>query len=232
MHKTEGDFFRTMKKIDKKLTVGYNQFMSYLSTNQISSSDSLEALCARAQEGDRTAEEVLAERCSHLVKSCARPFFLAGADSEDLIQEGMLGLLKAIRSYDASHGVPFEAYARVCIRSRIYSAVRSAAADKHNPLNHSESISQKPLIDDTRELSASLSGSDPAVLVIHVEEQEERLRLLESRLSSFEKKVLALFLEGLSYPDMAQQLRRPLKSVDNAIQRIRRKAAAFERDAD
>ena len=70
------------------------------------------------------------------------------------------------------------------------------------------------------------------MLVIHVEEQEERLRLLESRLSSFEKKVLALFLEGLSYPDMAQQLRRPLKSVDNAIQRIRRKAAAFERDAD
>lgn len=232
MHKNRGDPVGTMKKIDKNLTVRYNKLMSYLSTNQNPPSDSLEALCARAQEGDRTAEDVLAERCSHLVKSCARPFFLAGADSEDLIQEGMLGLIKAIRSYDALHGVPFEAYARVCIMSRIYSAVRSAAADKHKPLNHSESISQKPLIDDSREFPASLSGSDPAMLVIHMEEQQERLHQLESRLSSFEKKVLALFLEGLSYPDMAQQLNRPVKSVDNAIQRIRRKAAAFERDVD
>ena len=227
MHKNKENFLKTMKKIDKKLTVSYNKPMSYLSMNQTETSETSEELCARAQEGDRAAEEILAERCSQLVKSCARPFFLAGADSEDLIQEGMFGLLKAIRSYDASHDVPFEAYARVCIMSRIYSAVRSASADKHKPLNNSESISQKPLIDDSREFSASLSGSDPAMLLIHMEEQQERLHLLERCLSSFEKKVLALFLEGRSYSDMAEELQKPMKSVDNAIQRIRRKAAAF-----
>ncbi|MDO5548159.1 MAG: sigma-70 family RNA polymerase sigma factor [Eubacteriales bacterium] len=200
--------------------------------DQSQSLRSEEELCAKAQAGDRAAEEVLAVRCSHLVKSCARPYFLIGADSEDLIQEGMLGLLKAIRSFDAVRGVPFEAYARTCITSRIYSAVRSAAADKHKPLNNSESISQKSLIDDSHELSASLSVSDPALLVIHIEEQQERLQHLEDQLSPFEKRVLQLFLAGLSYQDMAEQLGKPVKSVDNAVQRIRRKAAAFQGETD
>jgi RNA polymerase sporulation-specific sigma factor len=208
--------------------------MSYSYLNQFPSNQSEETLCAKAQGGDRAAEEILAVRCFHLVKSCARPYFLIGADSEDLIQEGMLGLLKAIRSFDVTHGVPFEAYARTCITSRIYSAVRSAAADKHKPLNTSESISQKPLVDDSHGLSAPLSVSDPALLLISNEEQQERLQQLKEQLSSFEKKVLTLFLDGLSYPDMAEQLGKPVKSVDNAVQRIRRKAkaAAFQSDTN
>ncbi|MGN1015206.1 MAG: sigma-70 family RNA polymerase sigma factor [Butyricicoccus sp.] len=175
----------------------------------------------RAQEGERTAEEILAVRYSSLVKSCARPYFLAGGDSEDLIQEGMLGLLTAIRSFDPQRGTAFGAYARTCVQNRIVSAVRAAAAGKHQPLNHSESLSEKPFTDD----SSDLSVSDPAVLVIGKEEQRERMQRLSQQLSTFENAVLDLYLEGCSYQDMAEQLHRPVKSVDNAIQRIRRKAA-------
>lgn len=200
--------------------------MSRLNANLNHCPATAEELCRRAQEGDRTAEEILAERSSNLVKSCARPYFLAGGDSEDLIQEGMFGLLSAIRSFDSARGVPFEAFARVCILNRIQSAIRIASSDRHQPLNQSESISEKPLVDESPDLAAPLSPlSDPAILVISMEEQRETLEQLSRRLSRFENEVLELFLDGLSYQDMAQQLGKPVKSVDNAIQRIRRKAA-------
>lgn len=187
--------------------------------------DADESLCRLAQQGDRTAEEQLVVRYFGLVKACARPYFLAGGDGEDLIQEGMLGLLKAVRAYEAERGVPFEAFARMCVTRRVYSAVSAAAADKHEPLNRSEDLAKTPLFDEHSK--AVHSAADPVNLVIDREEHRERQEKLKDSLSAFEARVLALYLEGSSYEEMASEMGKSVKSVDNAIQRIRRKAAAL-----
>ena len=188
-----------------------------------------EALCRQAQQGDGRAAEELVKRYTRLVKTCARPYFLAGADEEDLLQEGMLGLMRAIREFDAARGAPFGAFARLCVTRRIYSAVRAAASPRHDPLNHSMSI-DRPLFEDLAQARNRVAApmSDPESLVIGNEEREEQLRQLRTLLSEFEAKVLALFLDGLSYQEMAEALHRPVKSVDNAIQRIKRKSAAIK----
>lgn len=184
-----------------------------------------EQLCAMAQQGNRAAEEGLAVRYFSVVKACSRPHFLAGGDCEDLIQEGMLGLLKAVRAYEPERNVPFEAFARMCITRRVYSAVSAASAVKHEPLNHSENIAKTPLFDENSK--AVHAVSDPVNVVIDMEEYRERQQRLQASLSAFESRVLALYLDGCSYEEMAAEVGKPVKSVDNAIQRIRRKAAAL-----
>lgn len=178
-----------------------------------------------AKGGDGIAVDELVHRYSKMVKTCARPYFLAGADSEDLIQEGMLGFLRALSTFDESRGIPFEAYARTCVSRRIFSAVRAAASHKHEPLNSSLTL-EKPLFEDDAESRQRISGSDPEALVIGMEEQKERLDSLRNLLSVFEAQVLSLYLDGCSYDEIAARLRRPLKSVDNALQRIKRKSAS------
>lgn len=187
-----------------------------------------EQLCAMAQSGNRTAEEALVARYFSVVKACSRPYFLAGGDGEDLIQEGMLGLLKAVRAYAHDRNVPFEAFARMCIARRIYSAINAASAAKHEPLNHSESMAQNPLLE--RQAKVMHTASDPVNVVIDMEQYREKQEKLQELLSAFESRVLALYLEGCSYEEMAIEVGKPVKSVDNAIQRIRRKAAALFRD--
>lgn len=199
--------------------------MMYCNEKNDMESCSDEQLCLLAQQGDRNAEEVLVARYFGVVKSCSRPYFLAGGDVEDLIQEGMLGLLNAVRAYNSDRGVPFEAFARMCITRRIYSAVKSASAAKHEPLNHSESIAKTPLFDDNSDTAHA--ATDPAWLVIGREEHREIQQRLMSLLSAFEARVLALYLNGCSYEEMAAEVGKPVKSVDNAIQRIRRKAATL-----
>ena len=185
-----------------------------------------EKLCRLARQGDGPAMENLIRRYTRLVKTCARPFFLAGADAEDVIQEGMLGLMKAIREFDSTKGVPFSVFARLCIQRKIYSATRSASALKHRPLNQSMSL-DRPLFEDLAESHTRVTApiGDPESLVIGNEEREERTRQLYSLLSEFETNVLTLFLDGLSYEEMAETLGKPVKSVENAIQRIKRKSA-------
>ena len=112
-----------------------------------------ETLCRLAQQSNGSAAEDLVKRYTRLVKTCARPFFLAGADAEDVIQEGMLGLMKAIREFDSTKGVPFNVFARLCIQRKIYSATRSASALKHRPLNQSMSL-DRPLFEDLSEMQA------------------------------------------------------------------------------
>lgn len=184
-----------------------------------------EQLCAMAQNGNRAAEEVLVVRYFSVVKACSRPYFLAGGDGEDLIQEGMLGLLKAVRAYAPERNVPFEAFARMCITRRIYSAVSAASAAKHEPLNHSENMAENPLFE--QHAKAMHTASDPVNVVINREEDRERQQKLQALLSPFESRVLALYLDGCSYEEMATEVEKSIKSVDNAIQRIRRKAAAL-----
>lgn len=180
----------------------------------------------RAVNGDRAAEESLAARYMQLVRACARPLFLAGGDSEDLSQEGMFGLLSAIREFDPSQGVSFRSFAEHCIRMRLYSAVKTASRLKHLPLNDSMPLEQ--LSDDpSSQLSAApeLFRRSPEDLVLARESKEELKELFNQRLSPLEKRVLDLFLDGLSYRDIAQVLHKDEKSVDNAVQRIRRKLA-------
>ena len=174
-----------------------------------------EDLCALVADGQRDAEEELVKRYLRPVRVCARPYFLAGGDSEDLIQEAMFGLLKAIREFDPSHDVQFKTFAEVCIRNRIRSAVTNAARSKHAPLNDSVPI-ESPMLG---------SEASPEELYISREEETERLARLGQQLSPLERKVLNLFLLGLSYQEISEQVGRPIKSVDNAIQRIRRKVA-------
>ena len=174
-----------------------------------------EVLCGNACAGDRASEEALVMRYQQLTRACARPYFLAGGDSEDLIQEAMFGLLKAIREFDPGRNVSFHTFAEVCVRNRIRSAVAAAARGKHTPLNHSVPFVRSMLGND----------SNPEELVITREEGEERLNFINRQLSPLEQRILALYLQGLSYRDIAYQVGRPEKAVDNAVQRIRRKVA-------
>ena len=182
-----------------------------------------EELCQQISNGCREAEDELVLRYGQLVRACARPLFLAGGDSEDLIQEGMLGLLTAIRGFDLRRDTAFRTYAEICIRSRLITAVRAAQGGKHSPLNHSISF-EPPLFDGTNAHLFS-SAQSPEDVIIGREELKERLDALKGQLSELEGNILPLYLNGLSCGEIARQVGRPPKSVDNAIQRIRRKVA-------
>lgn len=183
-----------------------------------------ETLAVRAAGGDTQAEEMLLQRHTRLVKVCARPYFLVGGDGEDLLQEGMLGLLVACRTFQKATGAAFVTYAQTCIRNRILTAVKAAARRKHTPLN--QAVSLETL--ESKQTSAAtgrLRALEEQILA-----QEGVNALLERfshALSAFENQVLRLFLDGLRYQEMAERLGKPVKSVDNAVQRIRRKLEAF-----
>lgn len=179
-----------------------------------------------ARQGNATAEEELAARYGKLVRICARPYFLVGGDSEDLIQEGMLGLLSAIRRYEPTGGTSFKTYAEQCIRNRLISAVESASRFKHAPLNNGVSFedvmgnvcSGQDSYDDTFSRQTEES--------VLAREWEKELFTEQSKLlSKLEREVLGMYLDGMSYKEIADQLNKPVKSVDNAVQRIRKKIA-------
>ena len=179
-----------------------------------------------AAAGDRVAEEELVKRYMQLVRACSRPLFLAGGDSEDLIQEGMFGLLSAIREFDPDNGTSFRTFAEHCIKMRLYSAIKSASRMKHFPLNDGMSLEQL-----SEESNSQLSACNesfhrmPEDLILARESKEELYNALSNCLSKLESKVLDLFLDGLSYQDIASRLGKDTKSVDNAVQRIRHKLA-------
>ena len=179
-----------------------------------------EALCAKAREGSLEAEEELVLRYQRQVRMCARPYFLAGGDSEDLIQEAMFGLIKAIREFDPGRDIQFRTFADVCIRNRIRSAIVSASRGKHMPLN--DSVPYDSVVAE--------SDCSPEELFISREEEAERMTQINERLSCLEQQVLTLFLQGLSYQEISCRVGRSVKSVDNAVQRIRRKVAPYYGD--
>jgi RNA polymerase sporulation-specific sigma factor len=186
------------------------------------------ALLLLASRGDREAEEQLAVRYSRLVRICARPFFLAGGDSEDLTQEGMFGLLRAIREYDPGTGVPFHSFAETCIRNRLLSAIKSASRRKHMPLNSGVSLEEILSEEASPALPPEIAfRRDPEEMVLARESADELFHTFDRYLSKYEREVLSLYLEGSSYRDMAQATGRSEKSVDNAVQRIRRKLARY-----
>lgn len=191
-----------------------------------------ETLQCLAVNGDALAEEKLVKRYTWLVKACARPFFLAGGDSEDLIQEGMLGLLSAVRHYSQEKG-SFRNFAEVCIRNRFYTAIKTANGNKHTPLNDCMSF-ESPLFDEnqTQVIRVQAAQRDPEEMVIARERADAVISACTGNLSRMEAMVLGLYLKGLSYREIAEAVNRSPKSVDNAVQRVRSKLARQMKNGD
>ena len=185
-----------------------------------------EALCGLAAAGDRLAEERLISKYTRLVRSCARPFFLAGGDSEDLIQEGMIGLVNAVREYDGEKEASFRTFAETCVRNRLLSVLRAASRGKHMPLNQSVSLDTPFFDSDSYALGTQdLSQRSPEDFLIDREHTSSLLFGVRKKLSEFEAKILGYYLDGLSCREIAEMVGKTPKSVDNAVQRIRRKVA-------
>ncbi len=190
-----------------------------------------EELISLSRAGNHSAEEALILRYTSYVRSFARPYFLAGGDSEDLIQEGMIGVIKAISEFDAENPASFKTFATMCIRNRIYSAIRHSMRDKNRPLNNYVSLGGED--DESVAVMSSDKMVDPAERIIGEESYRELLAAVSELLSGFEKKVLSLYLEGLSYAEISENVSKPQKSVDNAVTRIRRKFAGYlEKNGD
>lgn len=192
-----------------------------------------EELVARSWGGDETALATLLERYREFVRGKARPYFLAGADREDIIQEGMIGLYKAIRDYDPSRRVSFRTFASVCTTRQIITAVKTAARQKHGPLNSYVSLHRSSHRDgdgDLGLLDAFASGADPADSIVSSEELQRVERAFAGVLSELETAVLERYVDGATYSEIAAELDRHVKSIDNALQRIKRKLDPYLRE--
>ena len=190
-----------------------------------------EEVVALCHDGDSRAVEYLLNRYKNFVRSKARSYFLIGADHEDIVQEGMIGLYKAIRDYRADKQASFRAFAELCVTRQIITAIKTATRQKHIPLNSYVSLN-KPLYDDESDrtlLDVIIEGktSSPEDLLISQENlQTINLRIGEM-LSDLEQDVLAAYLDGKSYQEIAKMLGRHSKSIDNALQRVKRKLEKF-----
>jgi RNA polymerase sporulation-specific sigma factor len=187
-----------------------------------------EELLDRARSGDDRAIDALLVRYRHYARAKSRTYFLAGADREDIVQEGMIGLYKAIRDFRPDKRTAFRSFAELCITRQIISAIKGATRHKHMPLNSYVSLNQGPAggPDDAPPLERALSNtapSDPADLVISAEEISGLRASLVELLSGLEAEVLRLYMDGKSYQEIASILGRHVKSIDNALQRIKRK---------
>ena len=188
-------------------------------------------------QGDRLAEEQLVSKYMRLVRICARPLFLAGGDSEDLIQEGMFGLLSAVRQFAPEHNTSFKTFAECCICNRLKSAVKSASSLKHIPLN--DGVPLDSILSDESQTPMSAyaeffqKSPEEQVLARENRKYTEELYLsLLNVLSKYEREVLTHYLSGLSYKEIARVTSKSVKAVDNAIQRIRRKTARLLKSGD
>lgn len=180
------------------------------------------------EEGDSQAMDYLIRKYTFLVKREARKMYLIGADEEDLIQEGMIGLFQSIRNYKADYESSFASFARMCILRQMYSAITASNRKKHQPLNSYISFDELAFSGDSQKtleetISADEKNSNPEKIMLDKEQATMIESVIVERLSSYEKKVLNLYLEGLSYDDIAQELHKSRKGVDNAIQRIKKK---------
>jgi len=184
-----------------------------------------------ARDGSHIALEFLINKYKNFVRAKARSYFLIGADREDIIQEGMIGLYKAIRDYRSDKLSSFRAFAELCITRQIITAIKTATRQKHIPLNSYVSLN-KPIYEDDsdRTLLDVISGtkvSDPEELVINREEFGDIEEKMGEILSELEWRVLMAYLDGKSYQEIAVSLSRHVKSIDNALQRVKRKLERY-----
>ena len=169
-----------------------------------------------AQNGDASATEQLLRRYAGMVRALARRFFLAGGETDDLVQEGMIGLVSAVRKYRAEEGKSFKNFAYLCVRRHILDAVKASARRKNGPLNQSLSLSDPTLGDRAEE------GS-PEDLILESEEEREFRRRLTKELSDFEFRVVTMYLDGMSYAEICEATGKSVKSIDNALSRAKTK---------
>jgi RNA polymerase sporulation-specific sigma factor len=187
-----------------------------------------QALVARARNGDDRCIEILLSRYRNFARSKARSYFLAGSDKEDVVQEGMIGLFKAIRDFEEETGTPFRAFAELCISRQILTAIKTANRQKHQPLNSSVSLDAPAYGDDSSDRTVGDNyvgprSSDPVELVISAQEIEAIRDTMKENLTDLEGDVLRLYMDGKSYEEIAGVLGNHVKSIDNALQRIKRK---------
>nr|WP_093073187.1 RNA polymerase sporulation sigma factor SigH [Salisediminibacterium haloalkalitolerans] len=186
-----------------------------------------EELVQYARNGDTSALEFLITKYKNFVRAKARSYFLIGADHEDIVQEGMIGLYKAIRDFQGGKKASFRAFAELCITRQIITAIKTATRQKHIPLNSYVSL-DKPIYDEESErtlLDVIVGNSElePEHLLINQEEYNDVQTTMEELLSDLEQKALMLYLEGRTYQEMSDELNRHVKSIDNALQRVKRK---------
>jgi len=171
--------------------------------------------------------EFLFNKYKNFVRMKAKSYFLIGADRDDIIQEGMIGLYKAVRDFRADRLSSFRGFAELCVTRQVITAIKTATRQKHIPLNQYISLN-KPISDEDGDrtlldVMASTKMSDPEELVINQETSEDIKRRIQENLSDLESQVLLSYLEGKSYQEMGRDLNRHVKSIDNALQRIKRK---------
>ncbi len=184
-------------------------------------------LVRRAREEDTRALVTMLERYTEFVRLKARSYFLVGAERDDIVQEGMIGLYKAIRDYREDRETSFKAFAEICITRQIITAIKTATRQKHTPLNSYVSLNNPVSeADDPDRLYMDFLADrayDPAEMVVSAEEAESMKTNFRETLSGLETQVLLLYIEGRSYQQIADDLDRHVKSIDNALQRIKRK---------
>ena len=192
-------------------------------------------LVLRARNGDGGAMDVLIRRYTGFVRLKASSYFLAGGDSEDLIQEGLIGLYKAVRDFRSDKETSFRSFAELCVTRQIITAIKTATRFKHAPLNTYVSFSHTPAGQETDgecSLGDALPGpsvDEPPVCVISTEELQSLVFTLGTGLSRLESEALRLYLEGSSYEEMAGELGCDTKTIDNALQRVKRKVLAHQK---
>lgn len=184
-------------------------------------------LVSRARDGDRRSLDILLKRHRGLVRSVARRYFLRGQDSDDVLQEGTIGLYKAIRNFDLEQETTFRGYAEVCISRQILTAIKDANRKKHSALNVSVSLDARDSDHDgrppTRERLSAPRAINPEVFVIAADEARALKDTLRRGLTRLEEDVLHLFMDGKTYEQIAQKLGSERKHIDNALQRVRSK---------
>ncbi|MGG4263985.1 RNA polymerase sporulation sigma factor SigH [Peribacillus simplex] len=181
--------------------------------------------------GDSEALDYLIQKYRNFVRAKARTYFLIGADKEDIVQEGMIGLYKAVRDFKGDKLSSFKAFAELCITRQIITAIKTATRQKHIPLNSYVSL-DKPIYDEEsdRTLMDIISGTkvlDPEEVIINQEEFDDIELKMAELLSDLERKVLALYLDGQTYQEISEELNRHVKSIDNALQRVKRKLERY-----
>ncbi len=190
-----------------------------------------EQLVELVHQGDGDALDFLIHKYQNFVRAKARSYFLVGADREDIIQEGMIGLYKAVRDFKGDKLSSFKAFAELCITRQMITAIKTATRQKHIPLNSYVSL-DRPIYDDEsdRTLMDVISGTkamDPEELIVNREEVDDIEVKMTELLSYLERKVLALYLDGRSYQEISEELNRHVKSIDNALQRVKRKLEKY-----
>ncbi len=191
-------------------------------------------LVMRARNGDGGALDALIRRYTGFVRLKSSSYFLAGGDSEDLIQEGLIGLYKAVRDFRSDKETSFRSFAELCVTRQIITAIKTATRFKHAPLNTYVSFSHTPAGQDDSEctLGDALPGpgvDEPSVCVISTEELQSLVFTLGTGLSPLEADALRLYLEGASYEEMAEDLGCDTKTIDNALQRVKRKVLTHQK---